>query len=141
MTNSVEDLIIVKNLNVSIKPPKAPRIVEVNWFFSPLGWIKVNTDDAIFGNPGLASSAGIFYTSRGLIKGCFAIPIGIGFVFEAELTAAIYVISFAWEKDCHVLWLETNSSYLVAVLRNRSLVVHWHWHPTWICCLEYISKM
>ena len=30
MTNSMEDLIIVKNMNVSIKPPKAPRIVEVN---------------------------------------------------------------------------------------------------------------
>ena len=30
MTNSVEDMIIVKNLNVFIKSPKAPRIVEVN---------------------------------------------------------------------------------------------------------------
>ena len=35
MTNSMEDLIIVKNLNISIKPPKAPRIVEVI-SFSPL---------------------------------------------------------------------------------------------------------
>ena len=31
MINSMRDLIIVKNLNISIKPP---RIIGVNWFFS-----------------------------------------------------------------------------------------------------------
>ena len=78
--------------------------------------IKVNTDSATFGNPGLAGSIGIFRTSHGFVKGCFAIPIGIGFAFEAELAAAIHAISFAWEKDWHVLWLETDPSYLVAAL-------------------------
>ena len=97
MTNSVEDLIIVKNLNVSIKP----RIVEVNWFFLPLGWIKVNIDGAAFGSSGLAGSAGIFCTSYGFVKRCFAISRGIGFAFEAELADAIHAILYTWEKDWH----------------------------------------
>ena len=90
---------------------------------SPSGWIKVNTDSAAFGSLGLADSAGIFCTSHGFVKGCFAIPIGIGFAFEAELAATIHAISFAWEKDWHALWLEMDSSYLVAFLRNHSLVI------------------
>ena len=71
----------------------------MNWFFSPPGWIKVNTDCAAFGSPNLTGSAGIFCTSCGFVKGSFAIPIGIGFAFEVELAAAIHAISFDWEKD------------------------------------------
>ena len=58
--------------------------------------IKVNTDSATFGNPGLAGSIGIFRTSHGFVKGCFAIPIGIGFAFEAELVATIHATLFHW---------------------------------------------
>ena len=65
----------------------------------------------------------------------------IGFAFEAELAATIHAISITLEKAWHTLWLETNSTYLVVVLRTRSLVVHWHWRPAWIRCLEYVSKM
>ena len=82
----------------------------------------------LFVSLGLIGFVGIFRTSHGFVKGCFVISIGIGFAFEAKLAVAIYAILFVWKKDWHALWLETDSTYLVAVLRTQSLVVPWHWH-------------
>ena len=99
MNNFVVDLIIIKNLNVKVNPPKVPRIIEVCWRGPPPGWIKVNTDGTTFGSPGLAGSIGLFHTYRGFVKGCFAISIDIAYAFEVENVAAIHAIQFAWEKN------------------------------------------
>ena len=95
MNNSVANLIIIKNLNLKVNPPKAPRIVEVCWRGPLPGWIKVNTNGGAFGSSGFAGSAGLFSTYRGFVKGCFAIPIGIAYAFEDELATAIHAIQFA----------------------------------------------
>ena len=95
MNNSAVDLIVLKNLNLSGKPSKASRVIEVHWSFPPSGQLKINTDGAAFGSPGLARCAVVFRTSRGFVKGCFAIPLGIAFAFEAELAAAIHAILLA----------------------------------------------
>ena len=78
---------------------RAPRVIEVCWSPPPPGWIKVNTDGAAFGCPGLAGSGSIFRNCRGFVHGCFAIPIGVDFAFEAELVASIQAISFAWARN------------------------------------------
>ena len=36
----------------------------------------------------------IFCTSRGFVMGCFVIPVGVCFVFEAELAVAAYAIEY-----------------------------------------------
>ncbi|KAK2659082.1 hypothetical protein Ddye_005615 [Dipteronia dyeriana] len=90
-----EESQILQRLHVSGLPPKAPHILEVNWRPPPLGCLKVNTDGAAFGSPGLAGCAGFFRTCKGFVKGCFAIPLGVCFAFEAELAAADYAIDYA----------------------------------------------
>ncbi|PON44754.1 hypothetical protein PanWU01x14_264430 [Parasponia andersonii] len=46
MRNSVEDLDILECLHVHLKPPNAPKFVEVYWRVPPVGWLKVNIDGA-----------------------------------------------------------------------------------------------
>ncbi|KAK2658878.1 hypothetical protein Ddye_005411 [Dipteronia dyeriana] len=88
--------VILQQLHVSSRPSKAPCILEVNWQPPQSGCFKVNTDGAAFGSPGLAGCAGIFYTCRGFVKGCLAIPLGVYFTFEVELAPAVYAFDYAW---------------------------------------------
>ncbi|KAK0599983.1 hypothetical protein LWI29_010426 [Acer saccharum] len=101
----------------------------------------VNTDGAAFGSPGLSGCAGVFRTCRGFVRGCFAIPLGVCFAFEAELAAAIHAIDYAWTFGWHRLWLESDSTFVVNILRSRSRKVPWHWRPAWDRCLCLISQM
>ena len=60
MKNSVDELQTLQRLHVSGRPSKARRILEVNRRPPPPGCLKVNTDEAAFGSPGLAGCAGVF---------------------------------------------------------------------------------
>ena len=53
MENQVDELAILHTLHIQGRPSRAPRIIEILWKPLPLGWIKVNTDRATFGCPGL----------------------------------------------------------------------------------------
>ncbi|KAK2664369.1 hypothetical protein Ddye_002943 [Dipteronia dyeriana] len=117
MKNSVDELQILQRLHVSGRPPKAPHILEVNWRPTPSGCIKVNTDEAAFGSLGCA---GVFRTCMGFVKGCFAIPLGVCFAFKVELVAAVYTIDYAWTFGWRRLWLESDSTCVVDILRSRS---------------------
>ncbi|KAK3217683.1 hypothetical protein Dsin_011653 [Dipteronia sinensis] len=120
MKTSVDELQTLHRLHVSGRPPKAPRILEVNWHPPPLGCLKVNTDEAAFGSPGLAGCAGVFRTCRGFVKGCFVIPIGVCFAFKAELATAVHAIDYAWTFGWRRLWLESDSTFVVDALRSKS---------------------
>ena len=48
-----------------------------------------------FGGLGLAGCASAFRTCRCFIKGCFAILLGVYFVFKAKLVVAIYMTEYA----------------------------------------------
>ena len=62
MKNSVDELQTLQRLHISSRPPKAPHILEVNWHPPPPGCLKVDTDGAAFGSPGLTGCAGVFRT-------------------------------------------------------------------------------
>ncbi|KAK2638050.1 hypothetical protein Ddye_025845 [Dipteronia dyeriana] len=133
MKNSMDELQTLQRLYVSGRPPKASRILEVNWRPPPPGCLKVNTDGVAFGSPGLTGCAGFFRTCRDFVKDCFA--------FEAELAAAVYTIDYTWTFGWRWLWLESDSTFVVDILRSRSRKVPWRWRPAWDRCLGLISKM
>ncbi|KAK3204926.1 hypothetical protein Dsin_018972 [Dipteronia sinensis] len=69
----------------------------------------------------VSSTFGWFFcTYRGFVKGCFAIPLGVCFAFEAELAAAVHTIDCAWTFGWWRLWLESDSTFVVDTLRSRS---------------------
>ena len=90
--------------------------------------IKVNTDGVAFGGLDVARCAGFIRTCRDFVKGCFAILLGVCFAFKTELVVVVHMIenasSFSWRR----LWLESDSPYLVALLRSYFRQVSRRWH-------------
>ncbi|KAI9157503.1 hypothetical protein LWI28_023591 [Acer negundo] len=113
MHNCIDDLLILHRFGLQGRPSKAPVIKSVIWSPPAPGWIKVNTNGAAIGSLGFGGCGGIFWNCRAFVKGCFTIPLGQVFAFEAELLAASLAINFAWKYGWYRLWLESDSSYVV----------------------------
>ena len=92
MDNSQLDLITLRCLGVSGIPKPLQRIYSVIWVPPPVGWVKINTDGAAKGSPGLAGAGGIFKLSDCSAISSFAVPLGPRFAHETELFAVIFVI-------------------------------------------------
>ncbi|KAL8489998.1 hypothetical protein ACS0TY_025774 [Phlomoides rotata] len=52
----------------------------------------------IIGAPGILTGGGVFCDSLSVFKGCFAMTIGRGFAFEAELTTTFHALEIAINK-------------------------------------------
>lgn len=87
--------------------------------------MKVNTDDKVLSQPGMASCGGIFCNSRGSFHGAFSCKLGATFAFEAKLVGAMTAISIAFLRGRHRLWIESDSTYVVALMKFRSSKVPW----------------
>ncbi|WCJ18474.1 Retrovirus-related Pol polyprotein from type-1 retrotransposable element R2 [Euphorbia peplus] len=140
-SNSMKDFHVLRQLGLSVRPSRAPKIIGISWKPPSSGWLKVNTDGSALGAPSSAGSGGIFRTSRGFPKGCFAFSIGCSFAHIAELRAAVYAISVAWNKGWRHIWLECDSMFVVSLFKTRSTRVPWELRQNWLQCLNYISKM
>ncbi|KAK2634159.1 hypothetical protein Ddye_028951 [Dipteronia dyeriana] len=120
MRNCVDDLLILRRFDLRGRPLRAPSIMSVIWSPPAPGWTKVNTDGAALSSPGAGGCKGIFCNCRAFVKGCFAVPLNHVFAFEAELLAASITINFAWQNGWHLIWLESDYSYVVQLLSSRS---------------------
>ncbi|KAK3225743.1 hypothetical protein Dsin_005605 [Dipteronia sinensis] len=141
MRNCVDDLLILRRFDLYGRPARAPVIRSVIWSPPAPGWIKVNTDGAALSSPGVGGCGGVFRNCRAFVKGCFAVPLGQVFAFEAELLAASMAINFAWQNGWHRIWLESDSSYVVQLLSSRSKQVPWRIRQAWQRCIYQISMM
>jgi len=94
MFNSLEELRVLKNYNISCRPRRAPRIIEVNWHPPILGWVKINTDGAWQRASGRAGYGGIFRDFRGSFLDAFASNLDIPSSVEAEVTSKMRCLVF-----------------------------------------------
>ncbi|KAK1591397.1 hypothetical protein Q3G72_007018 [Acer saccharum] len=141
MHNCMDDLLILHRFGLQGCPSKALVIKSVVWSPPAPSWIKVNTYGAALGSLGVGGCGGIFRNCRAFVKGCFAIPLGQVFTFEAELLAASLTINFAWKYGWHRIWLESDSSYVVQLLSSRSEMVPWRVRQARQRCIFQISHM
>ncbi|KAI9181734.1 hypothetical protein LWI28_018031 [Acer negundo] len=124
----MDDFLILHCFGLQGRPSKALVIKSVIWSPPAPGWIKVNTDGAAMGSPGVGGCGGIFQNCRAFVNGCFAIPLGQVFAFEAEFLTASSAINFAWKYGWHRIWLESDSFYVGKLLSSRSEMVPWKVH-------------
>ncbi|KAF5189663.1 hypothetical protein FRX31_020749 [Thalictrum thalictroides] len=135
MDNNTHDLGIMKQLGLQtrIKPP--PKVIECYWSLPPRGWLKVNTDGASKGNPGIAGWGAVLRKDDGALVGVSIGGLGVETCFIAETTAIIEGIIMAAEMGWQNIWVEADSEAAVAALRNNK--PHWKLKQQW----DYIKLM
>ncbi|KAK3221981.1 hypothetical protein Dsin_009006 [Dipteronia sinensis] len=141
MGNCIDDLLILHRFGLIGRPSKALVIRSVIWSPPAPGWIRVNTNGAALGSPGVGGCGGVFWTCRSFVKACFKIPLSQVFAFEAELLAASLAINYPWNLGWHRIWLDNDSSYVVQLLSIRSDQVTWPIRQAWQRCIHQISHM
>ncbi|KAM1861529.1 hypothetical protein ACFX13_013590 [Malus domestica] len=88
MKNYVDELCILRVIGLFDRPAKSPHVIEVLWKPPSLHWVKVNTNGAACGSPGLAYTGGTFRDH-----------FGTGGIFcDVELHVVFHVVNLAWEK-------------------------------------------
>ncbi|KAL8537631.1 hypothetical protein ACS0TY_012667 [Phlomoides rotata] len=131
MHNSPIDLAILAACKVQGKPPKGPTVKCVRWQPPPIGVMKINVDGSAAGSPGQLTGGGIFRDHYGVFRGCFTATHGCGFAFEAELATALLAIELAHDKGWNNLWLESDSTYVVHLLKSDLPEVPWRLMARW----------
>lgn len=103
------------------------------------GWLKLNTDGASQGNPGLASAGGVIRDGEGRWCGGFSLNIGRCTAPLAELWGVYYGLVIAWERRIPQLELELDLEMVVGFLKRGinnshplSSLVH--------LCHDFLSK-
>lgn len=89
---------IAANTKVNARGQAFSREVRLVGWVAPLaGWIKVNTDGASRGNPGLATAGGVLRDGEGNWLGGFGLNIGRCTAPLVELWGVFYGLYLAWE--------------------------------------------
>ncbi|XP_019418611.1 PREDICTED: uncharacterized protein LOC109329402 [Lupinus angustifolius] len=137
---SVAELLLLRNFQTPLRISKAPRIVEVVWERPREGWIKVNTDGAAKGFPGMAGVGGIFRNNHGECIACFAEFIDYQSVLYAEFFAVIQAVKLACNNGWNHLWIECDSTTVVEIFNNKAKVP-WKISTAWEICKSKLLSM
>jgi ribonuclease HI len=106
-----------------------------------LNWLKCNIDGASNGNPGIAACGGIFRNYDADFIYGFAEPLGITSSFVAELSGALRAIEIALHRNWTHLWIESDSSSVVAAFKNPDKQVAYNLRNRWKNALVMLSQM
>lgn len=84
-SRSQAELFILVHFAIELIVPKPISYVVVSWQVPHLGSVKVSTDGSSIGSPGLRGRGGGFRNLKGFVHGCFALPMGHNYFFDAGL--------------------------------------------------------
>ena len=140
MSNTSQDLIILKRFDVHCHARRTPRIIEVNWHTPSYGCDKINCDGAWKSTLGKAGFGGVFRDYQGVVLGAFCSNLDIPSSLAAEVMPIIKAIELAWVRDWKHVWLEVDSTLIIEFLRSPQLVP-WQLRVEWGNCLHLISQM
>jgi ribonuclease HI len=140
-SNSTRDFSFLKMFRITIHHPKPPSLKEVYWQPPLLNWYKCNIDGASCGNLGNASCAGIFRNHNVELIYGFAEPLGITSTYVAELCEAVRAIEIVFQRNWSHLWMEIDSSFVVAAFKNPDKPVTWPLRNKWENVLFMINQM
>ncbi|XP_058776768.1 uncharacterized protein LOC131651114 [Vicia villosa] len=135
---NMEDFMIIKSFDVSIRPPRAPNILEVIWKPPPNDWFKIYCDGAATLS-GLSGCGGIARNSDGVFLGAFASCLDGANSLTAELYGAILAIEFAFVRNWNNIWLETDSTAVVKAF-NSPHKVPWQVRNRWLNCINIVTN-
>jgi ribonuclease HI len=121
--------------------PKIPVLREIIWQPPLLNWYKCNADGAACGNPGNAACGGVFRDHNADFTFAFSEPLGVDSSVFAEMCGAMRALEIAFENNWLNLWLELDSSLVVAAFKNPAKPVAWPLRNRWKNVMSMISQM
>jgi len=92
-SSSISNFVILKKFNVTLHPPRAPKIIEILWRPPPPSWVKCNTDGSSTNM--LASCGGVLEITFPTFFFVLLKNNGVGNAFHAELSGAMSAIELA----------------------------------------------
>ncbi|PRQ22557.1 putative ribonuclease H-like domain, reverse transcriptase zinc-binding domain-containing protein [Rosa chinensis] len=130
-------------VGLGIQPISRRRIAPrwVLWHPPITPWIKLNTDGLAKGNPGPAACGGVFRDEKGRYLGGFCQGLGHQTAFFAELMGVIIGIEFAFQFGWNSIWLESDSTSVLACIVSSSFVPPWPLRIAWSTCLARIRSL
>ncbi|KAG7556773.1 Reverse transcriptase domain [Arabidopsis suecica] len=90
----------------------------IGWVAPTDGWLKLNTDGASHGNPGLATAGGLLRDDSGNWGGGFAANLGYCSALVAELWGVYYGLFIAWERRAMRVEVEVDFQIVVGFLKK-----------------------
>ncbi|XP_057456943.1 uncharacterized protein LOC130747902 [Lotus japonicus] len=117
-----DSLHISRNLG-SIKLPKPSTVPrQISWLPPDTGILKCNVDGASKGNPGISGVGGVIRDSNRIFLGYFAIGIGFGWAFEAEVKAILHGLMFCQQFLFRNIVLESDSTTAIGWVVSRDKI-------------------
>ncbi|XP_070007206.1 uncharacterized protein [Nicotiana sylvestris] len=109
------------------------KVTKVMWEFPSAGWLKVNTDGALRGNPGRSSIGFCIRNENGDIVKSVGKEIEETTNTIAEAKAMVEALRFCRFKQYSHVWLQTDSMLLKKIMDGM-------WKPPWII-YEQVEEM
>ena len=105
------------------RPPS--QSIEEHWLHPQPGFLKLNYDGASKGNPGQASSGGIFCNSQGAVCRFYAFDLGHATNNEAELMAVKQGLLIAIRENYQRIIVEGDSAMVTGVIQKLQQGTPW----------------
>jgi len=122
MKNDMLDFNVIKFFGINTRSGKVLCPLPVRWEFPSPDRVKINTDGATTGYPGLATRGGIFRGSIGEFIGAFSVFLEVQTVMVAKFYGVIHAMEEAQKTGLTNVWLECDSALVCATFTARTNV-------------------
>ncbi|MED6171274.1 hypothetical protein PIB30_117389 [Stylosanthes scabra] len=95
--------------------------LRTNWEPPPRGWVKLNTDGAVWDSKNMAGCGGLIRTYDGSWVAGFTAKLGNCQVFQAELWGMRHGLQMAWDLGVRRIIVETDSAEALDKLNSMEL--------------------
>ena len=102
------------------KIARSRRVIQIRWEKPSLGWVRLNIDGSVLGNPGRAGCGGIIQNDRGEWLGGFSRCIGITTSFIAELWALRDGLSLCHNMHLQAIDIQIDAKAVVEIMGDPS---------------------
>ena len=96
--------------------------IQVKWTKPPIGWVKLNTDGTMYGNPVKVGGGGVFRSSSGDWIGGFVRRMGSTSSTVAELWALKDELTMAKQMRIENICIEMDAEFIVQLVSRPSMV-------------------
>jgi len=135
---SMSDFSLLKKFDITLHPPRAPKIIEVICHPPMDPWIKCNTDGC--STESAASSRGIFRNANFEMLLCFAEKLDSENAFQAEIMGTMRAIEVAFLNNWRHLWLEMDYAMVVHALKSNTSIPC-KLRNRWFNCKQLLGTM